>query len=423
MPFPLIALAATLLPELVRLVAGDRAGKVAGTVSEAVRQATGTDDPDAARAAIERDPALASQLRVRLAEIALEEGHAQREAEAQARRAELSELRARLADTASARDAMTEMARARSPLAWGPALVSTIVVITFFTTLVLLIALNQSFQPETAALVNITVGTLGAAFAGVVNFWIGSSQSSREKDRIAQTLQAAHSAQSSAQVQSAITSLRDVASSASAPSGSPPGAEGGAALPPQSLFRSGGRAAPAPLSPEARFDRCVATILEKEGGFVDDPRDPGGATNMGITLATLRGFREAEVTPKDVRELSREEAREIYRSRYWTPMRCTDLPAGVELMVFDFGVNAGPSRAIKLLQHKAGARPDGSIGPVTLAAVRANRPQALIVALAEARLDYYRMLDTYETFGRGWTARTDAVRLAALAMAESNAEG
>ena len=417
MPFPLIALAATLLPELVRLVAGDRAGKVAGTVSEAVRQATGTDDPEAARAAVERDPALASQLRVRLAEIALAEGQAQREAEAQARRAELDELRARLSDTASARGAMTEMARARNPLAWGPALVSTIVVVTFFTILVLLIALNRSFQAETAALVNITVGTLGAAFAGVVNFWIGSSQSSREKDRIAQTLQAAHSAQSSAQVQSAITSLRDLASSTA----TAPAAREDAPLPPQALLRPA-KSAPS-MSMEERFERCVATVLEKEGGFVDDPRDPGGATNMGITLATLRSFREAEVTPKDIRELSREEAREIYRSRYWTPMRCADLPAGVELMVFDFGVNAGPSRAIKLLQHKSGVRADGSIGPVTLAAVRANRPASLIVALAEARLDYYRMLDTYETFGRGWTARTDAVRLAALAMAESNSEG
>ena len=391
MPFPLVALAATLLPEIVRLMAGDRAGRIAGTISETVRQATGTDDPDAARAAIDRDPALSSQLQLRLAEIALAESQAQREAEIQARRADLEELQTRLSDAASARGAMTEMARNHNPLAWGPALVSTIVVVTFFTILVLLIALNRSFQAETAALVNITVGTLGAAFAGVVNFWIGSSQSSREKDRIAQTLQAAHTAQASAQVQSAISSLRDVASFGS----SPGNAREEASLPQQSLLQPG-RGTTQASSADQRFERCVATVLEKEGGFVNDPRDPGGATNMGITLATLRAFRETEVTPQDVCNLSCEEAREIYRSRYWIPMRCADLPAGVELMVFDFGVNAGPSRAIKLLQQKSGVKPDGSIGPVTLAAVWANKPAALIAALADARLEYYRKLDTYE---------------------------
>ena len=403
MPLPLIAplipLATTLLPELVRLVVGDRAGNLAGSVATAVREATGTDEPEAARAAIERDPALAARLRLKLAEIALEQERIQRGAEEQARRAEIETLQTRLADVAAARGAMVEMARAHNPLAWGPALVSSLVVVAFFAVLVLLMALDRSFQAETAALVNITVGTLGAAFAAVVNFWIGSSQSSRDKDRMVQTLQASHSAQ----VQTAFGALRGLALAG-------PAVEDEAR--PAGLRR---RAEAAP-SAEERFDRCLETVLRQEGGFVDHPRDPGGATNMGITLATLRAFRDAEVTADDVRDLTRAEAREIYRARYWTPMRCADLPAGLDLMVFDFGVNAGPSRAVRLLQRVAGVSADGSIGPITLAAARAVPAGGLVEAMAEGRLDYYRGLDGFATFGRGWTARVEEVRRAALAM-------
>ncbi|UFN47926.1 hypothetical protein LPC08_18180 [Roseomonas sp. OT10] len=393
MPFPLIALATTLLPELVRLVAGDRAGSLAGTVAGAVRELTGTDEPEAARAAIERDPALATQLRLRLAEIALEQERLQRAAAEQERRAELETLQARMADLASARGTMLEMARGHSPLAWGPALVSSLVVVAFFAVLTLLMVLDRSFAAETAALVNITIGTLGAAFASVVNFWIGSSQSSRDKDRMVQSMQAA----STAQMQHAFGALRDMAGTL-----------------------------PAPEEPEAppaeeRFDRCLEVVLAKEGGFVDDPRDPGGATNMGITLATLRAFREAEVSAQDVRDLTRSEAREIYRARYWTPMRCADLPAGVDLTVFDFGVNAGPSRAVRLLQRAVGVTADGSVGPITLAAARALPPAGLVDSLAEARLAYYRGLDGYAAFGRGWTARVEAVRRAGREMARKSA--
>ncbi|MFT8245729.1 glycoside hydrolase family 108 protein [Roseomonas sp. BN140053] len=402
MSLSLAPLAASLLPELLQLMAGDATGRVAANAGQAVREVTGAEEPGAAQAAVAGDPALASRLRLRLTELALKEGRAQQDSG----RAELEGLRARLQAPASF--TATEMAHSANASAWGPALVSTLVVAAFFVTLVLLMALNRSFEAETAALVNVTIGTLGAAFAAVVNFWIGSSQSSRDKDRMSQAVQAAQSAQ----MQTAMTTLRDVAVPApAAPAEAPP---------PAALFRAEtpvAAARPAPLDAEARFDRCLAVVLEKEGGFVDDPRDPGGATNMGITLATLQGFREAPVTVGDVRDLTRSEAREIYRARYWTAMRCADLPAGLDLVVFDFGVNAGPSRSIKLLQRIAGVTADGSIGPITLAALRAQPAARLINAVSEARLEYYRALSTFPTFGRGWTARTDAVRTAALAMA------
>jgi lysozyme family protein len=394
--FPLIAIAAALAPEIIRLIAGDRAGTMASAVADAVRQATGTEDPAAAHAALAADPEKTASLRIRLAEITLEGERLAEDREAGRRTGELETLRATLSDTQSARSSMAEMLRGGSRLAWGPATVSTLVVLGFFAVLILLVTLDAGpggarFDPQVASVINITVGSLGAAFAAVVNFWIGSSQSSRDKDAMVGRLQDAQVQH----VQAAMAKLRDT---------SPP-------------------AVPRPISlvslpaAEDHFDSCLALVLRSEGGFVHHPSDPGGATNMGITQRTLSEFRESEATEQDVRDLTRTEAREIYRARYWTPMRCSDLPAGVDLTVFDFGVNAGPARAVRLLQRCVGVTADGSIGPITLAAVRACRPPDLIARLAEGRMTHYRGLDTFPVFGRGWTARTDAVRQAALSMA------
>jgi lysozyme family protein len=173
---------------------------------------------------------------------------------------------------------------------------------------------------------------------------------------------------------------------------------------------------PAP-APASRFEACIPVILAAEGGFVNDPRDPGGATNHGITLRTLADWRHRDVSVAEVRALSVAESAAIYRARYWAPLQCDALPAGVDLMVFDFGVNAGIGRSARLLQAAVGAVPDGKLGPATLAKVAAVPPRELVARLAEARLDYYRRLPTYGAFGRGWTARVADVKRRALAMA------
>ncbi|TCZ58640.1 hypothetical protein EXY23_16630 [Roseicella aquatilis] len=178
--------------------------------------------------------------------------------------------------------------------------------------------------------------------------------------------------------------------------------------------------AAAPLADRpTRFDLCLDVVLEKEGGFVDHPADPGGATNLGITLRTLSAWRGAPVTAEEVRALTREEAKEIYRAHYWNVMRCEDLPRGVDLMVFDFGVNAGPARSVKTLQRALGCNPDGGVGPVTLAAARRAAAAPLIEAMARARLDHYAALPGFASFGRGWTRRVEEVRRQALLMAGS----
>jgi len=165
------------------------------------------------------------------------------------------------------------------------------------------------------------------------------------------------------------------------------------------------------------FPACLTFTLREEGGFVDDPRDPGGATNMGITLATLRLWRGDPGLGADaLRALTREAAAGIYGARYWNRLRCDGLPAGVNLMVFDFGVNAGTGRAALQLQEAVGTAADGFIGAVTLGFAGREDPAALVECLAARQEAHYRALPGFATFGRGWLARTARRRDAALAM-------
>jgi lysozyme family protein len=168
------------------------------------------------------------------------------------------------------------------------------------------------------------------------------------------------------------------------------------------------------------FNACLAFTLREEGGYVDDPADPGGATNMGITLATYRQWSDdPALGPAEVRDMTLRIARAIYRSLYWNPLRADALPAGVDLSVFDMGVNAGIWRSARLLQRAlgfTGEEVDGCVGPETLEASAKCNPRTLIDDLAERQAAYYRTLADFPTFGIGWLDRTRARRQAALAM-------
>lgn len=165
------------------------------------------------------------------------------------------------------------------------------------------------------------------------------------------------------------------------------------------------------------FERALTCVLRHEGGYSDHPNDPGGATMMGITLATLARWRGQSVTKADVRALKREEAAAIYRSRYWNAVRADEFPAGVDLVMFDFAVNSGPSRAIRTVQQVLGIAVDGRIGPQTLAAAHSRSPKEVVTALCAARLGFLERLSTFPVFGRGWTRRVRNVETVALSLA------
>ena len=159
--------------------------------------------------------------------------------------------------------------------------------------------------------------------------------------------------------------------------------------------------------------------MEHEGGFVNHPNDPGGMTNWGVTKATYERFIWRDVTEAEMRSLTQDDVRPIYRQIYWDKVRGDDLPAGVDWCVFDFAVNAGVSRAIKTLQAASGSAVDGIIGPNTLLAVERNDPEALIFSYSTMRQAYYESLtNLFRTFGRGWTRRVEETREQAMHLAQ-----
>ena len=170
-----------------------------------------------------------------------------------------------------------------------------------------------------------------------------------------------------------------------------------------------------------RFAECLPLILKHEGGYVDHPRDPGGATNLGITLDTLSAHRGRKVTKDEVKALTVAEAGAIYRKNYWHAAFCEQLPPGADYMVFDLAVNSGVGRARKYLQRAVGATEDGIIGPATLAAVKAlaesGGATTIINRMSRYREAFYRGLDTFPTFGKGWMRRLNEVTAKALEMA------
>jgi len=166
-----------------------------------------------------------------------------------------------------------------------------------------------------------------------------------------------------------------------------------------------------------RFDRCMAVTLRWEGGYVDHPRDPGGATNMGITHQTLADWRGRPVTKADVRALTEAEAKAIYKARYWDAVRGDDLPPGLDLVAFDGAVNSGPRRGAEWLQGALGVTVDGKIGPHTIAAAKASPPLRTINLALDLRLGFLKRLNTWNTFGAGWGNRVADIRAAALEMA------
>jgi lysozyme family protein len=174
-------------------------------------------------------------------------------------------------------------------------------------------------------------------------------------------------------------------------------------------------------TPPGRFALCLDHVLAQEGGYVDHPRDPGGATNMGITRKTLARWRKVspwwKLPKAEVRNLERAEVRDIYRSVFWQPAHAEEMPAGLDLALFDFAVNSGPSRAIKALQSILGVKVDGIYGPLTRDAAKTRTPADLITALCDSRIGFLQRLATFAVFGKGWTRRLTTIRIAALAMA------
>lgn len=172
----------------------------------------------------------------------------------------------------------------------------------------------------------------------------------------------------------------------------------------------------------ANLTKSLGQIFGSEGGYSKDRNDPGnwtgGSVGNGKMLGTKFGI-AANTYPKlDIKNLTLEQATEIYRRDYASKVRFDDLPSGLDHAMLDFAINSGPRRAIEFLQRVLGVPDDGVFGQVTLGEARGADPEATIKALCRDRLVYLKKLRTWPRYKNGWTTRVNAVQKFALSLAQ-----
>lgn len=167
----------------------------------------------------------------------------------------------------------------------------------------------------------------------------------------------------------------------------------------------------------SNFEAALAHVLKSEGGYVNNPADPGGMTNLGCTKAVWEEFVGHPVSEADMRGLTPADVAPLYKRKYWDKVSGDLLPSGLDYAVFDAAINSGPGRAAKWLQEVAGVAADGAIGPATLTAVNAKPVQDMIAQYNDKRLQFLESLPTWATFGKGWGARVASVQSSASQLA------
>lgn len=150
---------------------------------------------------------------------------------------------------------------------------------------------------------------------------------------------------------------------------------------------------------QENFPDILHRVLIDEGGYGYDPADPGGPTKYGITIYDVRMYVKKGATAQDVKDLTLDQAKEIYKSKYWDKVNGDGLPSGVDYSVFDYGVNSGVNRANSVFKRLT--NPD---------------PVKTINAICDQRLAFLRSLSTFNHFGRGWTRRVAGVRQYSLEL-------
>ena len=169
---------------------------------------------------------------------------------------------------------------------------------------------------------------------------------------------------------------------------------------------------------DSNFNKCLDLLLVHEGGFVNDSRDNGGMTNLGVTIKTWEEWVGRPVSEKEMRKLTPLMVTPLYKRKYWDACRANELISGLDYCIFDVAVNSGPGRAIKLLQSCVGADVDGGFGSITFALTQkaSADPAKLINLYCAKRLEFLQSLKSWPTFGKGWEKRVNEVQADALKM-------
>jgi len=163
------------------------------------------------------------------------------------------------------------------------------------------------------------------------------------------------------------------------------------------------------------FDACLANVLKNEGGWADDPRDPGGATMEGITMKTFQGFIGREASKDELRNIPNETRDAIYRQMYWDPIKGDSLDSGIDAVVMDHAVNAGVHRAQNLAASIVGSP------AYDVDAINSYGADKFVADFTEGRANYYRSLKIFAIYGKGWLRRAALTSDLALKLINNEA--
>ena len=164
------------------------------------------------------------------------------------------------------------------------------------------------------------------------------------------------------------------------------------------------------------FDRSLKLVLKSEGGYVNNPKDPGGETMMGVTKTAWSTYLKRPIEAGEMAKLTVADITPFYKALYWDKSKCPDLPTGIDYMAFDASVNMGVGQSIRLLQKSLGCVPDGVIGPNTMKLINETDVSNMIDKYSAQKELFYRSLALFSEFGKGWLARVAQVKQNAKEM-------
>ena len=165
-------------------------------------------------------------------------------------------------------------------------------------------------------------------------------------------------------------------------------------------------------------------VLAHEGGFTNDQRDSGnhlpdgrqGSTMLGCTQANWEAYVGHQVTQDEMRKLTKEDVKPLYKKNYWDAVSGDLLPSGLDYAAFDFAINAGPGASRKMIQRALGVTADGVFGPKTLAAIKSADAKELMQKFSDAKTTFYKGLSNFNVYGKGWLQRVADVQAVANKM-------
>jgi hypothetical protein len=168
------------------------------------------------------------------------------------------------------------------------------------------------------------------------------------------------------------------------------------------------------------FNKCLNLVLQSEGLYVDNSKDPGGETMRGVTRNAWAGWLKRPIEDGEMAKLTVEDVTPFYKALYWDKTYCDELPVGVDYIIFDAAVNMGSGQSVKLLQEALGCFPDGVLGPNTLNAIEDANPISIVNNFSTEKEDFYKQLKTFPIFGKGWLNRVEQVKTRAIEMINGN---